>query len=134
MNEITKIAVIGGGAAGLMAAGTAASFGADVTIFEHMQYVGRKIGITGKGRCNVTNACNMQEFMENWENWRPKRWEPKWNPDLSFDYPLPLMYAAGAHPNEAWGEQGVETPTSMRSVDASCQAKIIENKYVKKEG
>ena len=65
MNEITKIAVIGGGAAGLMAAGTAASFGADVTIFEHMQYVGRKIGITGKGRCNVTNACNMQEFMEN---------------------------------------------------------------------
>lgn len=65
MNEITKIAVIGGGAAGLMAAGTAASFGADVTIFEHMQYVGRKIGITGKGRCNVTNACNLQEFMEN---------------------------------------------------------------------
>lgn len=65
MNEITKIAVIGGGAAGLMAAGTAASFGAEVTIFEHMQYVGRKIGITGKGRCNVTNACNLQEFMEN---------------------------------------------------------------------
>ena len=65
MNEITKIAVIGGGAAGLMAAGTAASFGADVTIFEHMQYVGRKIGITGKGRCNVTNACNLQEFMAN---------------------------------------------------------------------
>lgn len=65
MNEIAKIAVIGGGAAGLMAAGTAASFGADVTIFEHMQYVGRKIGITGKGRCNVTNACNLQEFMEN---------------------------------------------------------------------
>ncbi len=65
MNGITKIAVIGGGAAGLMAAGTALSLGADVTIFEHMQYVGRKIGITGKGRCNVTNACNLQEFMEN---------------------------------------------------------------------
>lgn len=65
MNKTTKIAVIGGGAAGLMAAGTATSFGAEVTIFEHMQYVGRKIGITGKGRCNVTNACTLQEFMEN---------------------------------------------------------------------
>jgi predicted Rossmann fold flavoprotein len=65
MLEMKKIAVIGGGAAGLMAAGTAVSLGADVTIFEHMQYVGRKIGITGKGRCNLTNACTMQEFMEN---------------------------------------------------------------------
>ena len=65
MNDIKKIAVIGGGAAGLMAAGTAARLGADVTIFEHMDYVGRKIGITGKGRCNVTNACTLQEFMEN---------------------------------------------------------------------
>lgn len=65
MNESTKVAVIGGGAAGLMAAGTAASLGAEVTIFEHMQYVGRKIGITGKGRCNLTNACTLQEFMEN---------------------------------------------------------------------
>lgn len=65
MSENLKIAIIGGGAAGLMAAGTAASYGADVTIFEHMQYVGRKVGITGKGRCNLTNACNIAEFMEN---------------------------------------------------------------------
>ncbi len=65
MNETTKIAVIGGGAAGLMAAGTATRLGAEVTIFEHMEYVGRKIGITGKGRCNLTNACTIQEFMEN---------------------------------------------------------------------
>ena len=43
------------------------------------------------------------------------------------------MYAAGSHPNEAWGEQGIETPTSMRNVDASCQAKVIESRYVKKE-
>ena len=57
--------MIGGGAAGLMAAGTAAVYGADVTIFEHMEFVGRKIGITGKGRCNLTNACTLQEFMEN---------------------------------------------------------------------
>lgn len=76
----------------------------------------------------------MDTFIGDWEDWNPRRWEPKWNPDLSFADPVPLMYAAGAHPNEAWGEQGKETPTSMRNVDASCQAKIIESRYVKKEG
>ena len=75
----------------------------------------------------------MENFMEDWEDWNPKRWEPKWNPDWSYADPLPLMYAAGSHPNEAWGEQGIETPTSMRNVDASCQAKVIESRYVKKE-
>ena len=71
--------------------------------------------------------------MEDWEDWNPKRWEPKWNLDWSYADPLPLMYAAGSHPNEAWGKQGIETPTSMRNVDASCQAKVIESRYVKKE-
>ena len=75
----------------------------------------------------------MENFMEDWEDWNPKRWEPKWNLDWSYADPLPLMYAAGSHPNEAWGKQGIETPTSMRNVDASCQAKVIESRYVKKE-
>ena len=39
--------------------------GSDVVIFEHMQNLGKKLAITGKGRCNVTNACTTQEFMEN---------------------------------------------------------------------
>lgn len=76
----------------------------------------------------------MDEFMQNWEDWNPKRWEPKRNQDWSYADPLPLMYSAGSHPNEAWGEQGIETPTSMRNVDASCQAKIIESRYTRKEG
>lgn len=63
--ENTKICVIGGGAAGMMAAGTAYSYGADVTLFEGMPYLGKKLGITGKGRCNVTNACTCNEFLEN---------------------------------------------------------------------
>lgn len=63
--ENTKICVIGGGPAGMMAAGTALKYGADVTIFEHMPFLGKKLGITGKGRCNVTNACTTQEFLEN---------------------------------------------------------------------
>ena len=63
--ENTKVCVIGGGAAGMMAAGTAIKYGADVTLFEHMPFLGKKLGITGKGRCNVTNACTTQEFLEN---------------------------------------------------------------------
>lgn len=59
-----KIAVIGGGAAGMMAAGTALSYGADVTVFESTDRLGKKLAITGKGRCNVTNNCTREEFME----------------------------------------------------------------------
>ncbi len=49
--------VIGGGAAGLMAAGTAAQRGLSVTLLERNDKLARKVGITGKGRCNVTNNC-----------------------------------------------------------------------------
>ncbi len=51
------VLVIGGGAAGLMAAGTAAMKGCKVTLLERNDKLGRKLAITGKGRCNVTNSC-----------------------------------------------------------------------------
>ena len=60
-----KIAVVGGGAAGLMAAGEAAGRGADVTLFEKNEKLGKKLAITGKGRCNVTNLCSIAEFLSN---------------------------------------------------------------------
>ena len=50
-----QIVVIGGGAAGLMAAITAAEHGAAVTLLEPNERLGKKVNITGKGRCNVTN-------------------------------------------------------------------------------
>lgn len=62
--EAIKIAVIGGGAAGMMAAGTATLYGAEVTIFESTDRLGKKLAITGKGRCNVTNNCTRDEFLE----------------------------------------------------------------------
>ena len=65
MNKRVKIAVIGAGAAGLMAAGRAARAGAEVTLFEKNEKVGRKLMITGKGRCNVTNNCTVPEFIAN---------------------------------------------------------------------
>ncbi|MBO7319927.1 MAG: NAD(P)/FAD-dependent oxidoreductase [Clostridia bacterium] len=54
-----KVIVVGAGAAGLMAAGTAAERGFDVLLIERNDKVARKVMITGKGRCNVTNNCNL---------------------------------------------------------------------------
>jgi len=58
-----RIAVIGGGAAGMMAAGTAALYGAEVTLFEATPLLGKKLAITGKGRCNVTNNTDIEGFL-----------------------------------------------------------------------
>ena len=56
------VIVIGAGAAGMMAAGTAARDGKRVLLIEKMDKSGRKVRITGKGRCNVTNARPAEEF------------------------------------------------------------------------
>lgn len=60
-----RVVVIGGGAAGLMAAYAAGSQGAQVTLLERNEKLGKKIYITGKGRCNLTNDCPPDEFLEN---------------------------------------------------------------------
>lgn len=60
-----KVIIIGGGAAGMMAAGTAAKQGAEVHLYEKNDALGRKIFITGKGRCNFTNASDIENFIEN---------------------------------------------------------------------
>ena len=58
-----KILIIGAGAAGLMAAIHASRAGVPVTVLEHNEKAGKKIYITGKGRCNVTNDCDRDEFL-----------------------------------------------------------------------
>lgn len=60
-----RVLVIGGGAAGLMAAHTAALYGASVTLFDKNERLGRKLLITGKGRCNITNNCDVNTFIAN---------------------------------------------------------------------
>ena len=61
----TDTIIIGGGAAGCFAAVTAARYGKSVIVFEPNEKLGRKLRITGKGRCNVTNNCSVNELMEN---------------------------------------------------------------------
>ena len=62
---MADVIVIGGGAAGLMAGITAARQGASVVVLERMKEPGKKMMITGKGRCNITNSCPMEEFIPN---------------------------------------------------------------------
>ena len=62
--EPYDVIVIGAGAAGMMAAGTAARSGKRVLLIEKMEKSGRKVRISGKGRCNVTNARPAEEFLE----------------------------------------------------------------------
>ena len=60
---MAEVLVVGGGAAGMMAAIFAARAGAEVTLLEHNEKPGKKIYITGKGRCNLTNDCTRDEFL-----------------------------------------------------------------------
>lgn len=60
-----KIVVIGAGAAGLLCAGGLAAEGHEVTLIEKNERVGKKLFITGKGRCNLTNACDVGTFLDN---------------------------------------------------------------------
>lgn len=59
-----KVIVIGGGAAGMFAAAIAADQGHEVELFEKNEKLGKKLFITGKGRCNLTNACDIEELFE----------------------------------------------------------------------
>ncbi|MGN0650403.1 MAG: NAD(P)/FAD-dependent oxidoreductase [Oscillospiraceae bacterium] len=59
------VLIIGGGAAGMMCAVTAARMGASTAVAEHNARLGRKLGITGKGRCNVTNNCDRDTILKN---------------------------------------------------------------------
>ena len=66
MNRLSAdVVVIGGGASGMMCSAVAAERGLDVILLEPNEKLGRKLRITGKGRCNVTNNCDIKEFLTN---------------------------------------------------------------------
>ena len=62
---MSKVVIIGGGAAGMAAAIGAAECGHDVSVYEKNEKLGKKIYITGKGRCNLTNGCDTEDLFRN---------------------------------------------------------------------
>ncbi len=62
---MSKLIIVGGGAAGMMAAATAAAGGVEVLLLEKNEKLGKKVYITGKGRCNLTNDCEVSDFFRN---------------------------------------------------------------------
>lgn len=62
---MAKVVIAGGGAAGMAAAISAAECGNEVTVIEKNEKLGKKLFITGKGRCNITNACDTQDLFQN---------------------------------------------------------------------
>jgi predicted Rossmann fold flavoprotein len=67
VENLQEVIVVGGGAAGLMAAGQAAGSGARTLLLEKMDRPGRKLRITGKGRCNLTNIDNLDDFLNHFQ-------------------------------------------------------------------
>ena len=61
---MNKVIIVGGGAAGMLASIIAAKNGCAVTLFEKNEKLGKKVYITGKGRCNVTNNCDPEELLQ----------------------------------------------------------------------
>ena len=60
---MSKVIVVGGGAAGMLAALSAGRAGHQTVLYEKNEKLGKKLYITGKGRCNITNACAMDELL-----------------------------------------------------------------------
>jgi hypothetical protein len=70
----------------------------------------------------------MKEIMSEWKNHLPQKYH-----DFRAGSKVPLMYPAGTMPNIEWDGRGMETPTSMRSVDASCEVYVLKNSYTAEE-
>ena len=115
-----RIIVIGGGAAGLMAAGQAAEAGADVIVLEKMDRPGRKLSITGKGRCNITNIAEISDFVDHFGRTGPflrQAFSRFFTPDLmSFleILGLPLLTERGGRVFPAGGKAPDVTKTLLR--------------------
>lgn len=75
----------------------------------------------------------MEYVLQCWEDWNPQRWTPQMNYDNSLGNAVPLIYSSSNKPNVIWNERGLKTPTSMRSVDTSCEAVVIKNRYVERD-
>jgi len=71
---------------------------------------------------------HIDEIIDYWKTWTPAKYQ-----DFTGGSDVPLMFQAGTLRNAVWGNRGFATPTSMRSVDASCEAYVLDNRYFEEE-
>lgn len=109
------VAVIGGGAAGMMAAIAAAERGAQVTLLEPNERLGKKLNITGKGRCNVTNNSSVEELMAH----IPRNGRFLWSALTRFDAQDAMAFFEGLGVPLKTERGGRVFPQSDRSFDIS---------------
>lgn len=129
------VIVVGGGAAGMMAAIAAAENGNKVTLIERNDKLGKKIFITGKGRCNVTNACDTTEFF-NQVTSNPKFLYSSiygYDHDMVYDFfesnscPLKIERGERVFPVSDHSSDIIRT---LENVLKKKNVKILKNKYV----
>ena len=131
-----KVIVVGGGPAGMMAAITSSKYGNDVTLFEKMRSVGRKLSITGKGRCNITNAADMSELINNVPG-NPKFLYSAFN-EFSNQDVIKFFNSIGVETKVERGERvfpksdmAMEVVDKLKKELAKCKVKVITNKEIK---
>lgn len=74
------------------------------------------------------SLTQIDDIIDNWKTWEPSKYS-----DFSGGNEVPLMFQAGSLRNAVWGTRGFPTPTSMRSVDASCEAFVLDNRYIEED-
>lgn len=125
---MSNVIVVGGGAAGMMAAIAAAEHGHSVVLLEQNEKLGKKIYITGKGRCNVTNACEMDKLFENMVS------NPKFLYSAFYDYTnvqvMDLLREAGCPLKIERGERVFPVSDHASDIIAALE-RILKKKGVK---
>lgn len=76
--------------------------------------------------------ADIARIMQHWVNRNPQVWSPIYTRNMAYTNDVPLLYPAGSQPNAYWEGHSTEAPTSMRSVDSSCEASILGS-YIPKE-
>ena len=104
----------------------------DASLLKHVQEtVKERVDAIDSEETKDTMAY-MEHIMMNWEHWRPQVWSPIYTRDMAYANDVPLIYPAGTQPNAYWEKHSMEAPTSMRNVDAACEA-AVPNSYFAKE-
>lgn len=122
-----KLAVIGGGPAGMMSAITAANCGATVTLFEKNEKLGKKLYISGKGRCNLTNSCSVADFLPNvvtngkFLQGALHRFSPQNTMDFCAEHGLPLKVERG---NRVFPVSDKSSDVIKTFASALCEARV----------